>query len=255
MSYATIDVRKHERKHPKKSNTTIPVRKHQRRICVCGPEELNRTSMMAGKPPTEPTEKLLQKKDGQYVLTGYLPSYWQSDTTSYYRFEKLPVVKARRITTGDPNINPEDGQNSSPPAKEMIEIASKHHGTMEGYVIPVATKRDDARISIDGFTIRATKEEAMKLRKDLKSKKHTEEWGDGKITWTEDPCPHHPALLCLIRSHPGQEAERHSRIQALQHFCSLHGEVVGYPFVVPLVSHFGLGNPETPEAGIESMKF
>ena len=187
MSYATVDVRKHERKHPKKSNTTIPVRKHQRRICVCDPGELNRTSMMAGKPPTEPSEKPLPKKDGQYVLTDYLPSYWQSDTTSYYRFEKLPVVKARRMTTGDPNIDPEDGQNSSPSAKEMTDVASKHNGTMEGYVIPVATKRDDARISIDGFTIRASKEEAHKLRKELKSRKHTEEWEGEKITWNEAP--------------------------------------------------------------------
>ena len=187
MSYATIDVRKHERKHPKKSNTTIPVRKHQRRICVCGPEELNRTSMMAGKPPSSPAEKLLSKKDGQYDLTGYLPSYWKSDTSSYYRFNNLPVTDAKRAMTGEPNINPEDGQNSSPTAKEMVQMAAKHQGTMEGYVIPVATKRDDARISIDGFTIRASKEEAVKLRKELKSRKHAEEWEGEKITWTEDP--------------------------------------------------------------------
>ena len=187
MSYATIDVRKHERKHPKKSNTTIPVRKHQRRICVCGPGELNRTSMMAGKPPTKSSEKQLPKKDGQFVLTGYLPSYWKSDTSSYYRFNNLPVTDAKKTMTGEPNIDPEDGQNSSPTAKEMVQMAAKHRGTMEGYVIPVATKRDDARISFDGFTIRATKEEALKLRKELKSKKHTEEWEGEKITWTEAP--------------------------------------------------------------------
>ena len=187
MSYTTVNVRKHDRKHPKKPNVNVSVRKHQRRICGCDPGELNRASMMAGKPPSATSEEPVPKKDGQYVLTGYLPSYWQSDTTSYYRFEKLPVKKARTMTTGDPNIDPEDGQNSSPPAQEMIDIAAKHHGTMEGYVIPVATKRDDARISIDGFTIRATKEEALKLRKELKSRKHTEEWEGEKITWTEEP--------------------------------------------------------------------
>ena len=187
MSYATIDVRKHERKHPKKSNTTIPVRKHQRRICVCGPEELNRTSMMAGKPPSPPAEKALAKKDGQYVLTDYLPSYWKSDTNSYYRFNDLPVTDANRTMQGEPNVDPDDGQNSSPTSKEMVQMAGKHNGTLEGYVIPVATKRDDARISFDGFTIRATNEEAHKLRKELKSKKHTEEWEGEKITWTEAP--------------------------------------------------------------------
>ncbi len=121
------------------------------------------------------------------MLTDYLPSYWQSDTTSYYRFEKLPVLKARRMAKGEPNINPEDGQNRSPTAKEMIDLAAKHNGTMEGYVIPIATKRDDARISLDGFTIRATKEEAKKLQRELKNRKHTEEWEGEKITWTEAP--------------------------------------------------------------------
>jgi hypothetical protein len=143
--------------------------------------------MMAGKPPTESSEKQLTKKDGQYVLTGYLPSYWKSDTSSYYRFNNLPVTDAKRAMTGEPNIDPDDGQNSSPTAKEMIQMASKHNGTMEGYVIPAATKRDDARISLDGFTIRATKEEAQKLRKELKGRKHTEEWEGEKITWTEEP--------------------------------------------------------------------
>ena len=187
MSYTTIDVRKHDRKHPKKANTTIHVRKHQRRICSCDAGKLNRTSMMAGKPPSPPAEKTLPMKDGQYVLTDYLPSYWKSDTSSYYRFNNLPVSDAKKAMTGEPNIDPEDGQNSSPTAKEMVLMAAKHRGTMEGYVIPVATKRDDSRISFDGFTIRATKEEAHKRRKELKSKQHTEEWEGEKITWTEAP--------------------------------------------------------------------
>jgi hypothetical protein len=187
MSYATIDVRKHERKHPKKPHTTIPVRKHERRICVCGPEELNRTSVMAGKPPSIPPDKSVQMKDGQYVLIDYLPSYWKSDTTSYYRFEKLPVSEARKMVTGDPNVDPEDNQNSSPSSREIIELAARHNGTIEGYVIPVATQRDDARISLDGFTIRASKNDAMKLQRELKQRKHTEMWEGEETTWNEAP--------------------------------------------------------------------
>jgi len=188
MNYTTVNVRKHKRKHPKKPRTTIPVRKHERRICVCGPEELNKASIMAGKPPTSPVKKSIPKKDGQFVLTPYLASYYiESDTSSYYRFEKLPLSEARKMMTGDPNINPEDGQNSSPTAREMMEIAAKHNGTMEGYVIPVSTKRDDARISFDGFTIKASKEDAMKLQRELKARKHTEKWEGEEITWNEGP--------------------------------------------------------------------
>jgi len=185
--YRGVNVRKHERKHPRKPNTTIPVKKHQRLICVCGAEDLNRTSIMAGKPPTKLSENPLQMKDGQYVLTDYLPSYWKSDTGSYYRFEKLPVSEARKMMTGEPNVDPEDNQNSSPTTKEMIDMAAKHNGTMEGYVIPVVTKRDDARISFDGFTIRASKQEAMKLQREVKKRKHTEMWEGEEITWNEAP--------------------------------------------------------------------
>jgi len=143
--------------------------------------------MMAGKPPTKSKDTTLANKDGQYILTKYLPVYWQSDTSTYYRFENLPVSEGRKIMTGDPNIDPKDNQNRSPPAKEMIRLAGKHNGTLEGYVIPVSAGRDDARISIDGFTIRASKDEAMKLRKELKRRKHSEQWEGETITWTEEP--------------------------------------------------------------------
>ena len=186
-SYRDVTVRKHDRKHPRKPNTSIPVRRHQRRICVYDPQDLARSSVMAGKPPTESREQPLPMKDGQYDLLRYLPSYWQSDTSSYYRFENLPSSDARRMMTGQPNIDPEDNQNRSPPSDEMIRMAKKHHGTLEGYVIPKATGRDDARISIDGFTIRAPKEEAMKLRDDLRNRKHKEEWDGETIKWTEEP--------------------------------------------------------------------
>ena len=188
MAYKSVNVRKHERQHPRKPNTTIPVRKHERRICVCDPGELNRNSIMAGKPPTTDSEKSLPMKDGQFVLTSYLASYFkESDTDSYYRFEKLPASEARKMTTGEPNIDPEDNQNGSPTAKEMVSMAAQHNGTMEGYVIPKATGRDDARISIDGFTIKASRKEAMKLRDELRKRKHKEEWEGETIRWTEEP--------------------------------------------------------------------
>jgi hypothetical protein len=188
MTYSTIDVRKHERKHPRKQNTTIPVRKHQRRICSCDPGELSKTSIMAGKPPTTSSEPSIPMKDGQFVLTQYLaPYYKESDTDSYYRFQKLPVSEARKMSTGEPNLELEDNQNSSPSTREMFDMAAKHNGTMEGYVIPMASGRDDARISVDGFTIRASKEDAQKLQRELKNKKHTEKWEGEEITWNEGP--------------------------------------------------------------------
>ncbi len=66
-------------------------------------------------------------------------------------------------------------------------MASRHNGTLEGYVIPVSTGRDDARISIDGFTIKASRKEAMKLRDELRKRKHKEEWEGETIRWTEEP--------------------------------------------------------------------
>ena len=182
-----MTVRKHNRRHPQKPTTTIKVRKHQRRICVGHPQEQNKSSVMAGKPPTESGKEPLPKKDGQYDLLRYLPSYWQSDTSSYYRYENLPASDARKMMTGQPNIDPGDNQNRSPSSEEMVHMATKHHGTLEGYVIPKATGRDDARISIDAFTIRASKEEAMKLQDELRNRKHKEEWEGETITWTEEP--------------------------------------------------------------------
>jgi SAM-dependent methyltransferase len=185
--YRDVNVRKHDRKHPRKPNTTIPVRKHQRRICVCDPQALARSSIMAGKPPTESREKSLVKKDGQYDLLRYLPSYWQSDPSSYYRFENLPASDARKMMTGQPNIDPEDNQNRSPASNEMIQLATKHHGTLEGYVIPVTTGRVDSRISIDSFTIKASREDAMKLRDDLRNTKHSFVEDGEYISWNEGP--------------------------------------------------------------------
>lgn len=187
MTYKSVNVRKHERTNPRKPHAKISVRKHERRVCVCDPGELRKNTIMAGKVPSSSAEETLPKQDGQFVLTKYLPSYWQSETSTYYRFENLPAGEGRRMMTGGPNISPEDYQNRSPSAKEMLSIASKYNGTLEGYVIPVATGRDDARISVDAFTIKASKEEALKLRKELKSRKHTEEWEGEKMTWTEEP--------------------------------------------------------------------
>ena len=57
MAYTTVNVRKHDRTHPKKPSKKIQVRKHARRICACDPGDLNRTSVMAGKPPSTSAEK------------------------------------------------------------------------------------------------------------------------------------------------------------------------------------------------------
>jgi hypothetical protein len=56
--------------------------------------------------------------------------------------------------------------------KNMIEIAAKHHGTLEGYVIPVETGRDDARISFDGMTLHLSRDEAQKLYDEFEHTQH-----------------------------------------------------------------------------------
>jgi len=65
--------------------------------------------------------------------------------------------------TGYPNVDPNDRQNNSPTMKEMVRIAKQYNGKLHGYVVPVESGRDDARISFEGFYIKAGPRTAIEV--------------------------------------------------------------------------------------------
>lgn len=71
----------------------------------------------------------------------------------HYTIENIPPTLAKKILTGQTNINPKDRQNNSPTMGTLVSLAMKYHGFVGGYVIPVASKRDDARIILDTLYI------------------------------------------------------------------------------------------------------
>ena len=87
---------------------------------------------------------------------------------NYYSISKVPPGVASKLMTGFPNIDPNDTQNNSPMMKDMVKIAKKYKGTLGGYVIPVESGRDDARISFDEFTVKASMRVVMQLRSDVR---------------------------------------------------------------------------------------
>lgn len=108
-------------------------------------------------------------KEKQADLKLYIPD-WETDASRkgrgiYYYYEGLPPSVAKRITTGSPNIDPDDTENESPTAKEMIEIAEKHSGLLIGYV--VMRPKNDRRIAVTGFEIEVDDKTARELKKEL----------------------------------------------------------------------------------------
>ena len=93
---------------------------------------------------------------------------------SHVSFEGLSAQTAKELLTGWPNANPEGRQNDSPTMREMVDIALKYAGTLEGYIITVESGRPDARINFDGFTIKLSKNEALELAKRLKPRNFDE---------------------------------------------------------------------------------
>ena len=89
-------------------------------------------------------------------------------------FEGLSGDIAKQLLSGRPNADPEDKQNYSPTMREMVDLALKYEGTLEGYIITVESGREDARITFDGFTIKTSKKEALKLKTKLKPSDFTE---------------------------------------------------------------------------------
>lgn len=86
----------------------------------------------------------------------------------FFRIKNVPPSVAKKLTKGTPKLYLMDRQGNSPTSKRMIEITKRYNGTLEGYVIPVISGRDDARVSFDGFTIKTSETNAMRLKRELK---------------------------------------------------------------------------------------
>ena len=67
MAYREVNVRKHDRTHPKDNNRTVNVRKHNRKIRHLPVFDEQKANLMAGKAPTGPENW----GDGFGVLSGY----------------------------------------------------------------------------------------------------------------------------------------------------------------------------------------
>ncbi len=86
----------------------------------------------------------------------------------YGQFDHLPVDVAESLMTGNPNIDPNDTQNDSPKAKELVELAKKHNGTLGGYYINANDEgRDDHRITIESIFLKIGKKDAEALAKKI----------------------------------------------------------------------------------------
>ena len=62
-----------------------------------------------------------------------------------------------------PNVDPYSTHNLSPMMTEMVRIAKQYNGKLHGYVVPVESGRDDARITFEGFYIKADPRTAIKI--------------------------------------------------------------------------------------------
>ncbi len=87
-----------------------------------------------------------------------------STKDDYGQFEHLPVDVAESLLTGVPNIDPNETQNNSPKAKELVALAKKHDGNLGGYFINATDKRrDDHRIQLETVYLQMTRKEADAL--------------------------------------------------------------------------------------------
>jgi hypothetical protein len=107
-------------------------------------------------------------------LFKYMPE-WQiaSDygvkLKEFFHIANVPVEVIELMLTGAPYIDPEGAQNSSPTVRELVALAKEHPGsTLGGYVIPVDSGRDDARISLDTIYLKVPGKTATKLKRALK---------------------------------------------------------------------------------------
>jgi len=104
------------------------------------------------------------------LLEPFLPSWTDPNgiKARYAHFDKLPVGIAESLLTGEPNIDAKSNQNNSPNARELVNLAKKHNGTVGGYFINTSDKsRDDHRITLETIYLKMNKKDAEALREKI----------------------------------------------------------------------------------------
>jgi len=69
----------------------------------------------------------------------------------YWSVGGVPPAVARELLNDEGDMD--EYHNSAPTHEEMLEICESHNGTLEGYIIPKESGRNDARVMFDGFTL------------------------------------------------------------------------------------------------------
>lgn len=168
MSGYSAWVKQHWREKP--GGGRAIVRGHRRRV--------------PGHRSTQPSVR--QTRETQADLSEYA-LYDSYNFNEYYAFQGLTPERAEALMTGGANISSHTTHNDGPAPVEMVAIAKTYNGTLCGYVIPVASGRDDAGIVLDGFTINASKEQAQNIHKRFAQRKQT---GATKgVPWHADQTP------------------------------------------------------------------
>jgi hypothetical protein len=88
-----------------------------------------------------------------------LKQYLQEGFGDVYYFAGAPFVLVSKLLDGLPNVDPEETQNDSPTMTQMVELAEKYNGTLEGHVT------EGVDIVFEGFTIQCTRAVALGLKK------------------------------------------------------------------------------------------
>lgn len=87
-------------------------------------------------------------KNKKYRPSWYHPTRAQLKEVFY--FENLDPTDVEQLLGKEKGqLDPDDYQNEAPTARELIIAAKKNKGKLGGYVIPIESGRDDARVSLD----------------------------------------------------------------------------------------------------------
>jgi hypothetical protein len=101
---------------------------------------------------------------------------------NYFHIKNVPPSVAKTWATGKLKVKLNERQNESPTMKEMIAIAEKYGGTLFGYVIPIESGREDARITFDGLILPVNSVIAQMLNKKYKPNEFDKQ-SDGYRFW------------------------------------------------------------------------
>lgn len=100
---------------------------------------------------------------------GTLEEYLAKMRKDYWAFQGVPAKVMKKLIAENPGVvKMDESQNYSPTEQEMLDIATKYNGTLEGYAIPPESGRADARVMIDGFTLPVSDATAKSLQKQYK---------------------------------------------------------------------------------------